>query len=806
MRTLFLALMLSICANCQQVDWLTNIKNRPPSLVNQKFDWVTNLINKPVRDIRNYGNTLTGTGKQAYSGHMTSGSTTFTLSDSNFDTFTASDVGRNILISGSCSDVCQLWSSIVSVISPTQVILNDPAPGTSTNISEVYWWNPAQDDTLFIQNAINDSTNISPIVYLPHGVYVVNNVNTPLTYQPAMRAMNGDGRQSTVIIPNNSSYSSRTLRFLDVNHFLLKGMTFRGPGINGIFGGGLSFDLNNMSNIENLRLEDIEVRNVASGGIFMNTPILSSLHNVKVVLAAGIGFNFFDPVSVTCEQCYSITNVGEGFLVNTGADWNCDGCAAESDGIGYHIMGATNVSIKASDAEAMLHRAPSAPASFPAAAVVAGGGIPAGNYLLKYTWVRQFNASAINLESTASPESLVQTTAGGNLTIQFTLPIAPTDAPLVTSANIYITPTNGASGTEGFEKNVAVSSSGTTLVSLTSFSAPGSAPPTVSLIGHAYVVDNCTHVHIDTDNSRKVPTLDAFHLWVTNASDDVQIDAFRALEGPSVPTTDIQFDAGVTNVRFAGNLSGLTFLNSGINTIVTDRGTIKANIFDAGTGLRINSLAPSRHVPCGNGTNYIDCTLAFTDLSGAATLAQEVAAGAVGQVQFNGGTTFNASTRLFWDDTNKFLGVTNTAPIVDLTVGGAEPGTALAMQHCLVNNAAGGGTWCLGSSDNGNASGGGRFLINNANSTGSPALTIDSSKRVGILQKTPAFALDVTGQVNATTGHCMSANVCWTSGAGVPAAGTCVVAKGGSLYSRTDGTTTTSLYVCDNATGVWTAK
>lgn len=44
------------------------------------------------------------------------------------------------------------------------------------------------------------------------------------------------------------------------------------------------------------------------------------------------------------------------------------------------------------------------------------------------------------------------------------------------------------------------------------------------------------------------------------------------------------------------------------------------------------------------------------------------------------------------------------------------------------------------------------------------------------------------------------------SGAGAPSAGLCTTSKGGSLYLRTDGTTTTTFYVCDGATGTWTAK
>lgn len=44
------------------------------------------------------------------------------------------------------------------------------------------------------------------------------------------------------------------------------------------------------------------------------------------------------------------------------------------------------------------------------------------------------------------------------------------------------------------------------------------------------------------------------------------------------------------------------------------------------------------------------------------------------------------------------------------------------------------------------------------------------------------------------------------SGAGAPSAGLCTTSKGGSMYLRTDGTTTTTLYVCDGSSGTWTAK
>jgi len=53
---------------------------------------------------------------------------------------------------------------------------------------------------------------------------------------------------------------------------------------------------------------------------------------------------------------------------------------------------------------------------------------------------------------------------------------------------------------------------------------------------------------------------------------------------------------------------------------------------------------------------------------------------------------------------------------------------------------------------------------------------------------------------------CLSAGICWNSGKGPPPAGGCSRGKGGSLYTRTDGTPTTTLYVCDGSTGTWLAK
>ncbi len=88
--------------------------------------------------------------------------------------------------------------------------------------------------------------------------------------------------------------------------------------------------------------------------------------------------------------------------------------------------------------------------------------------------------------------------------------------------------------------------------------------------------------------------------------------------------------------------------------------------------------------------------------------------------------------------------------------------------------------------------------VDNTYDIGGPA---DNRPRDVNAARTGNFATSVVTPIVA-----LSANITWTAGAGVPSAGSCTAANGGSLFSRTDGTPTTTLYVCDNSTHTWTAK
>lgn len=123
-------------------------------------------------------------------------------------------------------------------------------------------------------------------------------------------------------------------------------------------------------------------------------------------------------------------------------------------------------------------------------------------------------------------------------------------------------------------------------------------------------------------------------------------------------------------------------------------------------------------------------------------------AGSTGQIQFNsGGTAIGADSNLFWDNTNKRLGVGQSSPGVSFhiktTASGAYP------QAEIENGASGGGTLFYGLTDTGNGAGGNKFELGSSTSSTTALVTLDlANSNVGINQTSPAKTLDVNGSVN----------------------------------------------------------
>lgn len=192
-------------------------------------------------------------------------------------------------------------------------------------------------------------------------------------------------------------------------------------------------------------------------------------------------------------------------------------------------------------------------------------------------------------------------------------------------------------------------------------------------------------------------------------------------------------------------------------------------------------------------------------------------AGSPGHIQFNsGGTNLGGDANLFWDNTNKRLGLGQAVPLVPLhtktTVSGGWP------QYELENGAAGGANWFFGGTDTGNGAGGGKFLIHHTNSSSGSEFTIDSTTgNVGISNTAPAVELDVTGKVNASVGFRV-ANAA-TSGRYLKGDGTNFVQSSGSASGtgvcasntvvktlNSDAAPTCSAGLADNGTTVSTGS
>jgi Pectate lyase superfamily protein len=583
-----------------------------------------------------------GSGSQNYAGGMTSSSNILTLrlgTQSNptapisgGQLFAATDIGKSILVSGpnggaGASQIVNLYTTIASYQSPTQVTLAAAAPsgGIATNFSgEVYWWNSSQDDTAAIQSAINacDFNNQYSDVYLPAGVYIRTGT---LTNSLNMKTMRGDGIKRTVILTPSTAVQNDALYFTDQVYFTMKGMTWRGPGQDAVFGGRLRFDLYVESVLFGLAFEDVEVKHVAYDGIYFNTLILGTFRNCLFNYTAGHAVNMNTAVSCTFDSCYFITNYLSGINMTNCAAMKFNACANESNGIGYYMNGGTwGVSFSGCDAEFQTKRAPSAPVSFPTVTVSSGGSVTTGTYRFKYTWQRQVTNNSTPAESLPSPESSPVVVTSGNQTISFTIPAAPTDVLYVNYANVYVT--NGATGTETFLGKVTLNAGPTTVTYSTPITGDGSTfPPLTSMLGHHYAIENANNISIlgSTCNTVPVISTDPRFIIITGHSWQVSCRQTRFIQQLSPPPAFyVEIDAPPVGTSpsdqifiESGDLTGFSMISidASVNNFFLNNYVTGQTV--GGQGLTITGNTPSVGSGIGLGR-----TTAATATAGAATL------------------------------------------------------------------------------------------------------------------------------------------------------------------------------------------
>src|SRR5271168_1426978 len=124
-------------------------------------------------------------------------------------TFSATDVGATIMVTGAGASGADLWTTILTFIDSTQVTLSANAATTVTNQSCVFGM---VDDTAAIQaaiNAVSSSPNADQtVLYVPAGVYMISagldlsngGVNSPAAFY-------GAGPEATYFIASSANVS-----------------------------------------------------------------------------------------------------------------------------------------------------------------------------------------------------------------------------------------------------------------------------------------------------------------------------------------------------------------------------------------------------------------------------------------------------------------------------------------------------------------------------------------------------------------------------------------------------------------------
>lgn len=293
----------------------------------------------------------------------------------NSDTIDATTVVTSPKIGRSGDGDLQLtaWSDgTVVTIEENQVKSSVPisASAVYTRTSPVYnvkaygaIGNGVADDRVAIQSAINAATGSTygGVVYFPAGEY-----KTGGGFEIGSNiSIIGDGREATKISSYNSgsgatfNSGSSTAFFhgTDIDNVTFKDFWLRGVSIDGASSQGIVLELSSASNTAHIIMENLLVSDMASNSaIYIDTPILTTLINVKVLRNAGIGFHFVDGTSTDLYECYSITNTEAGFYFDTMTYCVLNGCASEVSGIGFDFKNSSAIVLNGCGTEAILNR------------------------------------------------------------------------------------------------------------------------------------------------------------------------------------------------------------------------------------------------------------------------------------------------------------------------------------------------------------------------------------------------------------------------------------------------------------------
>ena len=297
-------------------------------------------------------------------GNMAIGSTTLTIATNiqnghGCDPFTPGHVGFQIVVPFAATGSKDLYTTIASYISPTQVTLSaaNASGKTITNV-DVFWWPNGRDDLAALQFAANSASASGNILYLPAGVYPVSG---SITNSALLQGMIGDGRQSTWIVSNSAANTSPACVFTDVPYgFKLDGIGFKGRGQAVASGteNGVEFRLSQNNGVVISKISNLRILGYPGHGLYIQEPIATTISDSifddvgNTGLYVDVGLLGFGGTSCTISG-YSFDN-SQAYYLNNLAYSVMTGCAADSNNTNYWLVNCASVVLVGCGSEVAL--------------------------------------------------------------------------------------------------------------------------------------------------------------------------------------------------------------------------------------------------------------------------------------------------------------------------------------------------------------------------------------------------------------------------------------------------------------------
>ncbi len=247
--------------------------------------------------------------------------------------------------------------------------------------------NAVADDTAAIRNAINALEAGGGTLFVPPGTYLLSGAINP-TGKPNV-AIIGAGRgfndftSSPVVFKAAPGYFGDLFTATGCPGLRLENLSFMGPGIDSASGGRVAILLGaGYSNNQSIVVRNVLIQDAADDGLYIDTPILSVLDNVKALRCALNGIHLRNGTSVSLISCFGITCSRGGCFHLDGMSYcSLHACAAEVGGIAYWLTNCQNIALIGCGGEDQIRRMAS-PKSWAPGTVYAVGDIvvPAATY------------------------------------------------------------------------------------------------------------------------------------------------------------------------------------------------------------------------------------------------------------------------------------------------------------------------------------------------------------------------------------------------------------------------------------------